>query len=81
MQRSMYWSSSKREAITSRAVTSWIAALGTEVFERAVEMVEEMALNERVVSLPPTATLDIPYAGDRRVPERIYPLEWQHCLI
>ena len=39
--------------MTSRAVTSWIEALGTRVFVKALDMVVEMARNERVVSLPP----------------------------
>lgn len=53
MTRSMYWSRSSREAMTSRAVTSWMEALGTRVVWRAWEMVREMAWKERVVSLPP----------------------------
>lgn len=39
--------------MTSRAVTSWMEALGTRVLVKALEMVIEMAWNERVVSLPP----------------------------
>lgn len=39
--------------MTSRAVTSWIEALGTDVLVKALEMVVEMARKERVVSLPP----------------------------
>ena len=53
MQRSMYWSWVRREAIAERAVTSWMAALGTEVLDRAVEMTRAMERKERVVSLPP----------------------------
>ena len=53
MQRSMYVSWVRREAMAERAVTSWMAALGTEVLERAVEMTRAMERKERVVSLPP----------------------------
>ncbi len=53
MQRSMYLSRSRREAITSRAVTSWIALFWTEVRVRAVEIVVAIARKERVVSFPP----------------------------
>ena len=45
--------------MTSRAVTSWIEALGTRVFVNALEMVVEMARNERVVSLPPGMSVSI----------------------
>ena len=59
MTRSMCLSSSRREAMTSRAVTSWIEALGTRVFVKALEMVVEMARNERVVSLPPGTSVSV----------------------
>ena len=53
MQRSMYWSRSKREAMISRVSTSWIAAFGTELVERVVEIVEAIVWNDKVVSFPP----------------------------
>ena len=59
MTRSIYLSSSRSEAMTSLAVTSWIEALGTRVFVKALEMVVEMARNERVVSLPPGLSVSI----------------------
>ena len=37
----------------SRAVTSWIEALGTRVLVKALEMMVEIARKESVVSLPP----------------------------
>lgn len=39
--------------MTSRVVTSWMAAFGTAVAPRAEEMVVEMARNDAVDSLPP----------------------------
>ena len=62
MTRSICLSRSRREAITSRAVTSWIEALGTRVLVKALEMVVEMARKERVVSLPPELSVLVPGA-------------------
>ena len=59
MTRSICLSSSRSEAMTSRAVTSWIDAFGTRVFVKALDMVVEMARNERVVSLPPGLSVSI----------------------
>lgn len=53
MQRSISVSCLRRPAIVERAVTSWMAVLGTDVCWRAVHMVEAMAWKVRVVSLPP----------------------------
>lgn len=44
--------------MAERAVTSWMAALGTEVLDRAVEMTRAMDRKERVVSLPPEDDLE-----------------------
>ena len=40
--------------MTSRVVTSWMAALGTADVVRAEDMAEEIAWNDAVDSLPPT---------------------------
>lgn len=39
--------------MTSRVVTSWMAALGTAVADRAAAMAVEIARKEAVDSLPP----------------------------
>lgn len=53
MTRSIYLSHSRSEAMTSRVVTSWMAAFGTAVAVRAEEMAVEMARKDAVDSLPP----------------------------
>lgn len=57
MTRSMYLSSSRSEATTSRVVSSWMEVFGTCVVERAVDIVSAIALNDWVVSLPPVECL------------------------
>lgn len=44
--------------MTSLAVTSCIEAFGTSVLVKALQIVTEMAWNERVVSLPPVQCQD-----------------------
>ena len=53
MTRSMCLSHSRRESITSRVVTSWMAAFGTAVEDRAEDMAVEMARKDAVDSFPP----------------------------
>lgn len=40
--------------MTSRVVTSWMAAFGTAVVVRAEDIADEIAWKEAVDSLPPT---------------------------
>lgn len=40
--------------MTSLVVRSWMAALGTDVLARALEITVEMAMKDSVDSLPPT---------------------------
>lgn len=56
MTRSMYLSRSRSEAMTSLAVTSCIEAFGTSVLVKALDIVTDMARNERVVSFPPVGS-------------------------
>lgn len=66
--------------MTSRAVTSWIEALGTDVDARALDMVVDMARNERVVSLPP-ARVSRSRGWRERARDRNYLLKLQRCPI
>ena len=66
--------------MTSRVVTSWIEALGTDVPDRAMEMVDAIARNDRVVSLPPTVHQRITrkVTADEKI---AYLSVSQHCQI
>ena len=49
----MYLSRSRSEETTSRVVRSWIESLGTRVLVSALDMTEDIALKDNVVSFPP----------------------------
>ena len=53
MTRSMYLSSSRSAATTSRVVSSCIAVFGTSVGASASDITFEIAMNDSVDSFPP----------------------------